>query len=104
MGTSKPRMTSATVSVLRELLADPTKTRYGYELMKRTGLPSGTLYPILARLERAGWLESFFEDIDPEEGRPPRRHYRLTRDGLDQARLDQVRGRRVRRLVRAPAR
>lgn len=44
--------------------------------------PSGTIHPILARLEQAGWLESRWEEIDPsEKGRPRRRYYRFTSDG-----------------------
>ncbi|MFJ9785136.1 PadR family transcriptional regulator [Amycolatopsis sp. NPDC101161] len=51
---------------------------YGLELCAETGLPSGTIYPILARLEKAGWLAYELEDIDPSEsGRPRRRYYRL---------------------------
>ena len=43
--------------------------------------------PILARLETVGWLTSRWEDIDPRaEGRPARRYYRLTPDGLELAR------------------
>lgn len=45
-------------------------------------LKSGTVYPLLARLEKAGWLESRWEEIDPAEaGRPRRRLYRLTGEG-----------------------
>jgi PadR family transcriptional regulator PadR len=62
--------------VLKVFLEDPSQPRYGFELMRRTGLASGSLYPMLARLEGAGWLTSGKEDIDPHaEGRPPRRHY-----------------------------
>jgi len=47
--------------------------------MRLTGQPSGTLYPILAKLEHAGWLAGGKEDIDPQtEGRPPRRFYRIS--------------------------
>ncbi|QPP05269.1 tyrosine-type recombinase/integrase [Streptomyces bathyalis] len=57
--------------------------------MKETGLPSGSLYPVLARLERAGWLRSCREAIDPgAEGRPQRRYYELTPDGLVEARRE----------------
>ena len=41
----------------------------------------------LARLERLGWVESRWEDVDPSEaGRPVRRYYRLTTDGVELAR------------------
>jgi PadR family transcriptional regulator, regulatory protein PadR len=50
------------------------------------GLPSGTIHPILARLETVGWLTSRWEEIDPRaEGRPARRSSRLTPDGLQLA-------------------
>lgn len=56
--------------------------------MRATGLASGTLYVILARLDRAGWLSSEQEDIDPiATGRPARRLYRLTPDGAQAAHL-----------------
>ena len=71
-------MTLPTQLVLRELMADPTRAMYGLEICSAAGLPSGTIHPILARLERFGWLESDWEDVDPHaEGRPRRRYYRL---------------------------
>ncbi|WP_034800529.1 PadR family transcriptional regulator [Intrasporangium oryzae] len=80
-------MTIATQLVLDVLLGDLTGERYGSEIGKEAGLPSGTVHPILARLERVGWLESRWEDIDPSvEGRPARRYYRLTESGAVAAR------------------
>ncbi|MGH1555978.1 PadR family transcriptional regulator [Streptomyces sp. L7] len=55
-------MTLQTQLVLRALLEDPARLRYGLELCELAGLPSGTIYPILARLEQVGWLESSWED------------------------------------------
>lgn len=73
-------------AVLRHFLEDPSKDKYGLELMKATGLPSGTLYPVLARLEGTGWLISGREVAAPTtKGRPPRRYYRLTALGATQA-------------------
>jgi len=84
----RPRMTLQTQLVLRALLEDPTHERYGLELCAASGLPSGTIHPILARLEKIGWLESHWEDIDPARaGRPRRRYYRLSPDGAEQARV-----------------
>jgi PadR family transcriptional regulator len=84
-----PRMTTSVLRVVAALLTDPTAERYGLQLMQDTGLPSGTLYPILIRLERAGWVESRWEDADPvAEGRPTRRYYRLTSDGAVEARRE----------------
>lgn len=82
------RMTLPTQLVLRALLEHPTREMYGLEICAAAGLPSGTIHPILARLENAGWLESHWEDVDPKErGRPRRRYYWLTPDGVEQARL-----------------
>jgi len=80
-------MTIPTQLVLRALLEDPTAELYGVEIGAVAGLPSGTVHPILARLENRGWVESRWEDIDPRvEGRPPRRYYRLTGAGVESAR------------------
>lgn len=81
-----PRMTTPVLKVVAALLEDPAIERYGLQLMQDTGLPSGTLYPILVRLERAGWVQSRWEDVDPvAEGRPTRRYYRLTATGVVEA-------------------
>ena len=80
-------MTLATQLVLGALLADPSRDHYGLELGGAAGLPSGTIHPILARLEGLGWLESSWEDVDPRvEGRPARRYYRLSAAGAESAR------------------
>jgi PadR family transcriptional regulator, regulatory protein PadR len=82
-------MTVATARLLRAFLADVSRRRYGYELMEETGFPSGKLYPILARLTRAGWLVREREDIDPaSEGRPARYMYALTKSGTEAARIE----------------
>jgi PadR family transcriptional regulator PadR len=75
-------MTLSTQLVLKVLLAEPTQEMYGLQIGRATGLPSGTIHPILARLEGYGWLESHWEDIDPgKQGRPRRRYYRLSAEG-----------------------
>jgi PadR family transcriptional regulator PadR len=80
-------MTIPTQRVLRALLAEPTRERYGVEIGAEAGLPSGTIHPILARLEGVRWIESRWESIDPrEQGRPARRYYRLTASGVELAR------------------
>ena len=82
-----PRMTIPTQLLLRALLEDPAQQMYGVEIGAAAGLPSGTVHPILARLEGLRWLESQWEDIDPRAaGRPARRYYRLTTGGVEQAR------------------
>jgi len=80
----QPRMTMVTLRIVRVLLEDPTAKRYGLEICKAAGLPSGSVYPLLMRLEQAGWLTSDWEDVDPTTaGRPRRRLYQLTSEGTD---------------------
>jgi PadR family transcriptional regulator len=82
-----PQVTRQTERLFAVLLRTPSAHRYGLELSRETGLKSGTLYPILARLEAARWLVSEWEQIDPSvEGRRARRYYRLTREGEEVAR------------------
>jgi len=82
-------MTLTTQLVLRALLEDPTQEKYGLQICTAAGLPSGTIHPILARLEALGWVESHWEDdVDPhQQGRPRRRYYRLIPDGAEPARI-----------------
>ena len=56
---------------------------YGFDIMDATGLPSGTVYPILRRLDREGFLSSAWEkQADAQrEQRPPRRYYDITATG-----------------------
>jgi len=57
--------------------------RYGLDIVTRTGLPSGTVYPTLGRLKRSGLVSAKWEDqrIADRDGRPRRRYYELTGDG-----------------------
>jgi PadR family transcriptional regulator, regulatory protein PadR len=83
------KLTGPLERVLRVLVADPAAPHYGYDLMKATRLPSGTLYPMLARLQREGLVDSQWEDQRPEAGgRPPRKYYRLTAEGARVARFE----------------
>jgi DNA-binding PadR family transcriptional regulator len=80
------RLSFETLKVLEAFLENPTGELCGADVHKRSGIASGTLYPILLRLESAGWFVSRWEDIDPASaGRPRRRLYRLTRNGLARA-------------------
>jgi PadR family transcriptional regulator PadR len=82
------RLSHRSLRVLAYFLAHPAVPTSGAEIAKATGTGSGTLYPLLARLERVGWLTSEWEAVDPHEaGRPRRRLYRLT--GLGQRRAQQ---------------
>ncbi|MGV9679127.1 PadR family transcriptional regulator [Nocardia sp. NPDC003482] len=83
----KVRMTLQTLAVLRVLLLHPATENFGLQIAKRCDLPTGSVYPILARLEAAGWITSEWESIDESvEGRRKRRQYQLTRDGSAHAR------------------
>jgi DNA-binding PadR family transcriptional regulator len=77
------RVGRATVDVLTVLL-DSDQPRWGLEIIKATGRPSGTVYPMLDRLERAGWVESAWDEQDRKGAR--RRLYKLTHDGAIEAR------------------
>jgi PadR family transcriptional regulator, regulatory protein PadR len=79
-----PRISRETLLVLEKFVACPTDWRYGYELSRETGLKSGTLYPILMRLEKYGLMEAQW--VATQDGVPPRHTYRLTPSGLELAR------------------
>jgi len=84
MSEKDPRLSHQTLRVLRVFLAKPRDGLAGSDIWKETKILSGTLYPILMRLEKAGWLESCWEEVEPSEaGRPRKRLYRLT--GLGQS-------------------
>ena len=74
------RLFNLTYPTATVLLAVRAGHRYGFDVMDATGLPDGTVYPILRRLERRGVLEGRWEDEDEarREQRPQRRYYRLT--------------------------
>lgn len=79
------RLSTETRYVLLALLDGPRET-YGFAIAQATGLPSGSIYPILRRLEERGWILSRWETIDESrEGRRRRRYYRLTDDGFRHA-------------------
>jgi DNA-binding PadR family transcriptional regulator len=77
---TRKTMGLTTVQVLHAVAAG---SRYGFDVMDVTGLPSGTVYPALSRLERLGLLRATWEDqrIARREKRPPRKYYRITKDG-----------------------
>ena len=78
------RMTQVTALVLRAVAAG---YRYGFDVMEACDLPSGTIYPALRRLEKAGLMRARWErSADAHaEGRPRRRIYELTPAGVDKA-------------------
>ena len=83
------RMTAPTRQLLKALLGYKGEPAYGYDLMKRADLKSGTLYPLLARLEQGGYLVSQWEENpSPQSGRPARRLYVLTEEGRALAEME----------------
>lgn len=84
-----PRLTLQTQLVLRQLLMSPSTPVYGLQLCEKTGLPAGTVYPILTRLVACDWVSARWET--PEEqadaGRPRRKYYQLTADGCAEVRV-----------------
>src|SRR5690242_16147126 len=69
------------LALLEALSASAPQWRYGYDLIKETGLLSGTLYPLLMRMTEQGLVEA--EWLPPTQpGRPARHAYRLTGEGI----------------------
>lgn len=80
-------LSKSSVKVLQAFLDEPMKEQYGFGLMGSTSVKSGSLYPILEKFERLGWIEGSDESIDERaEGRPRRRLYRLTALGEKEGR------------------
>lgn len=100
------RVTNATLDVL-EALMGPDDELYGLKIAQNAGRKVGSVYPILSRLEEAGWVESSWEQADRDERGPRRRFYRFSPEGLETARnlLTERRGAVRQRTIRAaPAR
>lgn len=78
--TERRRLTFATGVLLHAIARGH---RYGFDLMDATGLPDGTVYPALRRMEREGWLVSRWEDEREAHraARPARKYFELTPDG-----------------------
>ena len=79
---SRPRALSRQALAVVAALADSDDWRHGYDLMAQAGVKSGTLYPLLMRLESQGLLQARWVDA-PQAGRPPRHVYRLTAAGRE---------------------
>jgi len=76
----RSRILSPQALAVVAVLADTDDWRHGYDLMAQAGVKSGTLYPLLMRLEAQGLLEARWVE-SPQAGRPPRHVYRLTEAG-----------------------
>jgi PadR family transcriptional regulator, regulatory protein PadR len=89
------RVSPQTLTLLEALLVR-RQWHHGYALSQVTEIASGTLYPILMRLERLRWLETKWEQPG-KAGRPPRHLYRLKAEARAWAReeLDDARARKV---------
>ncbi len=86
MRETEVRLSRTALEVLKFLLASSVAAHSGADISKHTRASSGTLYPLLARLESAGWATSEWEDADPTKiGRPRRRFYKLTTLGRSKA-------------------
>jgi PadR family transcriptional regulator PadR len=97
------KLTPPLERVLRVFLADPSARHHGYDLMKAARLSSGTLYPMLARLHDQGLVSGAWEtQAGDVGGRPPRKYYQLTGEGIRVARLELARVSASRSLRRAP--
>ncbi len=87
MALNEPRMTTQTLKALGAILSATGGELSGAEISREVKLQSGTLYPLLMRLEQCGWLESRWETEDPHAlGRPRRRYYKVTGIGQTRAR------------------
>jgi DNA-binding PadR family transcriptional regulator len=76
------RRLSITAICVLQAIADGYQ--YGFDVIDQTGLPSGTVYPALSRLERDGFVKSAWENERDAhaDGRPARRYYKLTAHGV----------------------
>jgi DNA-binding PadR family transcriptional regulator len=99
-------MRRLSVSACSVLHAIVDGAHYGFDIIDRTGLPSGTVYPALSRLERDGYVASAWEDESHAhaEGRPARRYYRLTAPGTRALREAMAQYRTLLPALRRPAR
>jgi PadR family transcriptional regulator PadR len=77
---AEPKLSHTAALILRAISAGYI---YGFSVMEMTGLPSGTVYPAMRRLERDGLIQSKWEQetIANAEQRPPRKYYKVTRAG-----------------------
>ena len=101
MATRTPRITEATLDVL-EVLLGPDDRLYGLAIATAIGRPTGSVFPILARLERAGFAVSKWETEEQSDRGPRRRFYQLSPEGVTWARAALVdrKGRQIARRHR----
>jgi DNA-binding PadR family transcriptional regulator len=86
--------------ILQTLLDAPENEVYGLEVVRASGVGTGTCYAVLRRLEDEGFVDGRWEHLDPAEaGRPPRRYYRLNGEGRRVALLSTTSDRVALRLL-----
>ena len=75
---------SLSIAALTVLHAVASGVHHGFDIIDETGLPSGTVYPALSRMERDGLLRSEWQPVEEARAakRPPRRYYRITAEGV----------------------
>lgn len=76
------KRTDATLRVAAALMDQPHAPHWGYQTSKSSGVRPGTLYPILNKFLEEGWLAGKWENPEEISGRPPRRYYELTAEGM----------------------
>jgi len=97
--TAKVSLSFSGTAILQAVAHD---YHYGFDIMDVTGLPSGTVYPALRRLEAAGLLASKWEDEEAarNEQRPARKYYKLTAAGRQSLAAAVLRYRRLDGVLR----
>ena len=76
------KLTHSLLQVMVALMDEPTQQHWGYDLSRRSGIRSGVLYPILHRMLDEEWLIDGWQDASDTNGRPPRRYYLVTPEGM----------------------
>jgi PadR family transcriptional regulator, regulatory protein PadR len=98
---AEPKLSHTAAMILQAI---GTGYVYGFGIMEVTGLPSGTVYPALRRLERDGLIGSAWErqSVADREQRPARKYYRVTRSGKAALEAAQKRYPLLANLIPAP--
>jgi PadR family transcriptional regulator, regulatory protein PadR len=98
---TEPKLSHTAAIILQTIQAGQV---YGFSVMEATGLPSGTVYPAMRRLERDGLIVSRWEQqsIADAEQRPPRKYYKLTRTGIATLQVMQKRYPLLQKMISTP--
>jgi PadR family transcriptional regulator, regulatory protein PadR len=89
----------ATRLVFQAFLDSPSDETYGFELAEATDLASGSIYPILRRLEEEGLIRSRWAEVQGRDQRRRRRYYALTGEGRRVAQRETAEKREALRLL-----